>query len=341
MPVRSSDVDTRRGVSGDVEDGPAETQSWGMVGPIARVQGFRVPRKRYTVAGILSVSVHGIIAFGALAWARQSPWLDPHPGVVDRPGNRVLEYVALAAPPPPPAGHRPDWATPRLGRRAPVRPEVAPRRERATGSGAGGPAKTSSDHAPAATRGSPNHESAVHAQEIAAGEVASTAGAGNAPIDYERPPERRRVTIGSGDPEGPEGRSPIPFSEHSDAIHVAELIGSPENACPVLRLPEHGHAARIVVSVGFDVDVSGLVDPATLHVVQSPTRQYGEREHYTHRYFVASSEKKDDAIRASQPTYDSVVTRDVRQHVAALRFRPALRDGRPIRSSVLISCQSA
>ena len=46
------------------------------------------------------------------------------------------------------------------------------------------------------------------------------------------------------------------------------------------------------------------------------------------------------ALPDAEPVYDSVVTRDVRQHIAALQFRPALRDGRPIRSSVLVSCQS-
>jgi hypothetical protein len=39
--------------------------------------------------------------------------------------------------------------------------------------------------------------------------------------------------------------------------------------------------------------------------------------------------------------YDSVVTAEVASHVTGLVFRPAMRDGRAIRSTVLVSCQTS
>jgi hypothetical protein len=120
-----------------------------------------------------------------------------------------------------------------------------------------------------------------------------------------------------------------------------ELVGPAATACPALRRTDSGHHRPVIVSIGFDVDARGAVDPASLHVVQSPAKPQTEHRVYAHMYAVAIGARVDRALAHSDPVFDSVVTRDVRQHIATLQFRPALRDGLPIRSSVLVSCQAS
>ena len=48
----------------------------------------------------------------------------------------------------------------------------------------------------------------------------------------------------------------------------------------------------------------------------------------------------DPSLRAEGAEWDSLAVEDVRRHVKHLAFRPALRDGGPARSTVMVSCQS-
>lgn len=308
----------------------------------SRVLVFRIPPKRYTLAGIFSVTVHGVVALGALVWARQSVWVEPFRGPVDRPRPYPLHYVVLP-PPPPLMSVRPDSAAIPVHRRQPAPRLVPPRgQSRAPPSERREPPMTGA-MVPAA-RLAPSSgavEPKVRMEEIGPGEVASIAGAGSTPIDYARVDQRDQIKVGDIDSDGPDGTASIGYGDRPGTVRVAELIGPVATACPALRRAESEEHRHVIVSVGFDVDVHGVVDPATLHVVQSPAKPQTEHRLYGHMYAVAISARVDRALSRVEPVYDSVVTRDVRQHIAALRFRPALRDGLPIRSSVLVSCQSS
>ncbi len=185
----------------------------------------------------------------------------------------------------------------------------------------------------------PALDSVVPVPEIVPSDLASIAGTEPAPVEYTGDVDPAQPDLSAGGPEGPDGNSAALSGDAGETSSVADLIGSVATACPILRRLYAG-PDEVIVSIGFDVDVEGVVDSATMHVVQSPAKPLDERQHYTHRYSVGTRDKVDRALRALAPAYDSVVTADVRQHVAALQFRPALRNGRPIRSSVLISCHS-
>lgn len=94
------------------------------------------------------------------------------------------------------------------------------------------------------------------------------------------------------------------------------------------------------MSVAFVVDTNGAVDPVTLRVIESPNRPQTDHRFHSHSYIVGAT-VRDDPERLDPAAYDSLVTLDVASHVADLVFRPALRDGRAIRSSVLVSCQTS
>ena len=121
---------------------------------------------------------------------------------------------------------------------------------------------------------------------------------------------------------------------------VAELLGVAGSACPELRRPAAGRQRQIAVAVAFVVDTTGAVDPATLRVVESPERPQTEHQFHSRIYVVGATVRPDPG--GIDPTvYDSVVTAEVAGHVAGLVFRPALRDGQAIRSTVLVACQTS
>jgi hypothetical protein len=121
---------------------------------------------------------------------------------------------------------------------------------------------------------------------------------------------------------------------------VAELLTPDGTACPSLRRPPAWGQRDLTVSVAFVVDQRGFVDRRSLRVVQSPERPQTDYHYYPHIYAVSSTGRVDGKLRDVAAAYDSVVTDDVVSHVADLLFRPALRDGQPISSTVLVSCQS-
>jgi hypothetical protein len=99
-------------------------------------------------------------------------------------------------------------------------------------------------------------------------------------------------------------------------------------------------AGTQTVAVAFVVDVTGGVDPATFRVVETPNRARPESRYYSHIYAVATSNREDRSLPNRGAASDSVLAQDVVRHVSALQFHPALLDGRPTRSTVLVSCQA-
>jgi hypothetical protein len=122
---------------------------------------------------------------------------------------------------------------------------------------------------------------------------------------------------------------------------VAEFIGKSGDARPVLRIPRRvGSAGTIAVAVTFVVDTFGAVDRATLRVVERPGEPPEPTGFIPHIYAVGASVRVDRSLDDVQAAYGMIVSGDVLRHVAALRFRPALRNGLPVRSSVLVACQT-
>jgi hypothetical protein len=238
-----------------------------------RVLVFRVPPKRYTLAGICSVTVHGMVALGALVWARQSLRLEPLSGPAERQRPYPLRYVVVL-PPPPLVSVRSASPATSVKARQPTPPLDQPRRQsRAPASERPEPPMTGAVVPAAllaASRG--QVESKVHMEEIGPGEVASIAGAGSTPIDYARVDQSDQIKVGDIDPEGPDGRTSIGYGDRPGTIQVAELIGPVATACPALRRADSEQHRQVTVSIGFVVDVHGVVDHVALHVVESPAK---------------------------------------------------------------------
>jgi hypothetical protein len=121
---------------------------------------------------------------------------------------------------------------------------------------------------------------------------------------------------------------------------VADLVTGAGSACPELRPPAALAHRELAVAVAFVVDTNGVVDRATLQVVESPGRPPSQQRFRSHIYVVAATVRPDRS-RIDPAGYDSVVTHEVASHVADLVFRPALKEGRKVRSTVLISCQTS
>ena len=119
---------------------------------------------------------------------------------------------------------------------------------------------------------------------------------------------------------------------------VAELVTGTSSACPILEPPAAWPHPTLVVSVSFVVDTSGVVDRGSIRVVASPAHPSTDRRYHPHVYVVAAT-MQPHARPMAPARYDSLVTSELRSHAAGLTFRPALEDGQPVRSSVLISCQ--
>jgi hypothetical protein len=94
------------------------------------------------------------------------------------------------------------------------------------------------------------------------------------------------------------------------------------------------------VAVAFVVDTNGRVDRATLQVIESPGRPRTDHGFHARVYVVGASLRMDRG-RSPPAADDSVLTEAVASHVAGLMFRPALREDRVIRSTVLVSCQTS
>jgi hypothetical protein len=82
------------------------------------------------------------------------------------------------------------------------------------------------------------------------------------------------------------------------------------------------------------------VDHQTLRVIGSPNRPQTDNQFHSRIYIVGTTARgRRDHL--DPVSYDSLVTGDVASHISHLAFRPALRGGQAIRSTVLVSCQSS
>ena len=118
----------------------------------------------------------------------------------------------------------------------------------------------------------------------------------------------------------------------------AALVSGAGSACPALPLPAAWSGRDLAVSVEMVVDSNGRVDRSALRVVESATRAPPGHAYYPRIYVVgARLEKQEERLDAAG--YDAMLTEAVIRHVARLTFRPAMKNGRPVSSTVLIACQ--
>ncbi len=120
---------------------------------------------------------------------------------------------------------------------------------------------------------------------------------------------------------------------------LAELVGGAGAACPALRSPGASAKPHGAVTVAFVVDTGGRVDRATLQVIESPGQPRTDHRFQARVYVVGASLRVTPG-RTRPAVVDSVLTEQVASHVAGLVFRPALQEGRVVRSTVLVSCQT-
>lgn len=119
---------------------------------------------------------------------------------------------------------------------------------------------------------------------------------------------------------------------------VAELVTGTSSACPALDAPARWSRRSLVVSVSLVVDSTGAVDQKSIRVVESPDHPQSDRRYHSHIFVVAAALKGDPGA-TTPDRYDSLMRSELSSHAAGLIFRPAMEDGQPVRSSVLISCQ--
>lgn len=118
---------------------------------------------------------------------------------------------------------------------------------------------------------------------------------------------------------------------------AATLVAPTGSACPQLPLPPAGARGQLSVAVALVVEADGRVNPEGLRVVESPGHRTSERRFYP-RIYVVGARPGRAAERIDPAAYDSAITRTLTRHMTGLAFRPALRGGRPVRSTVLIAC---
>jgi hypothetical protein len=155
-----------------------------------------------------------------------------------------------------------------------------------------------------------------------------------APTRGAAPPVASAVGRSSGEGFGPAGGR--------GATRTSELLGKIGDACPVLRRPprlDRRHGA-LSVAVTFVVDTLGTVDRATLRVVRRPGEPPEANGFIPHIYVVGALARMDRSLPERARAYGTIAAGDVVRHVAGLRFQPALRNNRPVRSSVLVACQA-
>jgi hypothetical protein len=121
---------------------------------------------------------------------------------------------------------------------------------------------------------------------------------------------------------------------------LPELVGGTGLACPEPRPSGAGTRRQYAVTVAFVVDTNGRVDRATLQVIESPGQPRTDHQFHARVYVVGASLRVDPGRSLPPAPNDSVLTENVASHVAGLVFRPALREDRVVRSTVLVSCQT-
>jgi hypothetical protein len=281
-----------------------------------------------------SVVLH-VLGFALAGWATHGNFR----ALIAAPGGLVTRAYAVYHLVP---THPPTRAEIRPEARPEPRPQARPERRRPIPPA---PVAPASLKAPAATspagvkvidssRENVPRRSPVRTEELAPGAVA---GVGHIMAT------RHSDSAGSREPAGMLGyRVPTPRVRPArlGQNRVAELVGGASSACPELRTPATWSKRQFAVAVAFVVDTNGAVDQATLRVIESPDRPQTEHRFHSHIYVVGASVRV-DPDRINPAAYDSLLTEEVASHVAGLVFRPALREGRAIRSTVLVSCQTS
>jgi hypothetical protein len=118
-----------------------------------------------------------------------------------------------------------------------------------------------------------------------------------------------------------------------------ELVGGTGSACPEFRSSAARTRRQSTVAVAFVVDTNGRVDRATLQVIESPGQPRTDHRYHA-RVYVVGANLRMDSGRTRPTASDSALTEEVASHVAGLLFRPALREDRVVRSTVLVSCHT-
>jgi hypothetical protein len=288
----------------------------------------RQPWPRQVFASSLAVHALG---FALVGWATHGGFGTPISTVSQRV-TRVyaVRYLVLDRLPPSP--------TPRPERRAPRPPApVAPARHSVTLPAGVNVVESASQSAPPSAPQSaapiaPRHP-ALQAEALASG---ATVGIGRI-----LPTPHSDSTGGRGLAGMLEFREPTAAAQPArhGLNRLPELVGATGSACPELRAPAAGTNRQSAVAVAFVVDTNGRVDPATVQVIESPGRPRTDHR-FLARVYVVGASRQVDPGRTPPAADDSVLTEEVASHVAGLVFRPALREDRVIRSTVLVSCQT-
>jgi hypothetical protein len=273
-----------------------------------------------------SVALHAL-GFALVGWATHTNFPTPistSPQQATR--TYAVRYLVLNRPPTR-LGPRPERRPPRLP--APV----APVRASATLAAVVNVVNAASQIAPESAPPSPPRRPAFEAEALAPG---ATVGTGQiiAPAD-------------SGSTGGPGVAAMLGFQAPTIGVdaggggvdRVPELVGGASSACPEPRPPGSRTSRQSAVAVAFVVDTNGVVDRATLEVIESPGQPRTDHRFHARVYVVGASVQMDPG-RTPPAADDSVLTEEVASHVARLVFRPALREGHAIRSDVLVSCQT-
>jgi hypothetical protein len=268
-----------------------------------------------------SVVLH-VLGFALAGWATHGKFR----ALIAAPGEQVTRayavyHLALTRPPTRPE-RRPE-RRPEPRRPTPPGP-VAPVSVRASATPSPGSVNLVESASESLPRGS-----AVRIEELAPGAIA-----GIGPI-MATPHSDSAGTRGLAGRPGPASSvRPARLGQN----RVAELVGGASSACPELRLPATWSRRQFAVAVAFVVDTSGAVDRATVRVIESPGRPRTEHRFHSHIYVIGATVRTHRG-RMNPAAYDSVLTTEVASDIAGLAFRPALREGRAVRSTVLVSCQ--
>jgi len=277
-----------------------------------------------------SVALHAL-GFALVGWATHANFRTPistSPQQATR--AYAVRYLVLNRPPTR-LGPRPERRPPRLPG------PVAPVRASATLAGSvnvvNGASQSAPESAPQSAPPSAPRRPALETEALAPG---ATVGIGQiiAPPDSDSTGGRGvAAVLGFGAPT-------IGVDPAGGGVdRVPELVGGASSACPEPRPPGSRTSRQSPVTVAFVVDTNGAVDRATLQVIESPGQPRTDHRFHARVYVVGASVPMDPG-RTLPTADDSVLTEEVASHVAGLVFRPALREGRAIRSDVLVSCQT-
>ena len=268
-----------------------------------------------------------MLVLGLAAWSSSGTYEALLPvSTLHTSRSYAIHYVVLTKPDPitgtPARARRSTSDREAAGR---TTPRASPAAEPTTSAGPAGP---TGNPEPA-----PQPPAASGAQELLPGEVAGIGQVESAPGTASQAATGLLDKLGFRPPTPEE----LGSAKRGDD-RVAELVTGTSSACPEFEPPAGWPRPTLAVSVAFVVDTNGVVDRGSLRVVESPAHPQSDRRYHAHVYVVAATMRA-DAGSIDPVRYDSLVTREMTSHAADLTFRPALEDGQPVRSSVLISCQ--